>query len=193
MSAPPPDEDRVARARQLFESGMSLRDVGRDPAVDVSRETVRRWARAGDWQAPLVAPGADGTPKVVPTTEEIEQARLRAEKARQEARARWSVRRSEEADAVGLSAAAVRQKILEYVTQNKPAEARQLATVYGIFVDKANLLSGDAVPRGRQGDEIDPATVGPRPTDPAEMAAAGARRALALVPSIDVDSRTVEG
>lgn len=171
---------------------MSLRDIGR--AVDASRETVRRWARAGEWAAPLVAPGADGTPKIVPTAEELEAARLRAEKARQEARAKWAVRRSEEADAVGIDAGVIRSKILELVNAEggpKAAEARALAVVYGIFVDKANLLSGDAVPRGRQGDDNAPSVHEPRPTDPREMAEAGARRALALVPSIDVASRTI--
>lgn len=185
MTTEPPDERETAR--RLFETGASLRDVGR--AVGKSRETIRRWATKYEWQAPLVVPGADGRAKPVPSTEELEAARLRAEKARQEARARWSVRRGEEADAVGLSAGAVRQKIMEFVKDGKAVEARALAVVYGIFVDKAIVMSGDGRLPGRQGDEARPDD-GPRPTDPKAMAEAGAARALRLVrPTVAVTSR----
>lgn len=187
--APAPDDRE--RARELFEGGASLRDVGKE--VGKSRETIRRWATAGGWTAPLIVKGADHLPKVAPTTEELEEARIRADKARQEARTRWAVRRSEEADAVGISAAAVRQKIMQLVNDEKgpkAAEARQLATVYGIFVDKAIAMSGDGRIPGRQGDEAGPSVHdGPRPNDPREMAEEGRKRALRLVPSVDVASR----
>lgn len=189
MSERTPPAELVARARDLYEAGASLRDVGKD--VGKSRETIRRWATSGGWTAPLVMAGADGAPKPVPSTEDLEAARMRADKARQEAAARWAIRRSEEADRVGLSAGRVRQKIMEFVEAGKAAEARQLATVYGIFVDKAMVMSaeGGNPARGRQGDEPGPSVHGPRPTDPREMAAAGRQRALALVPSVDVTSR----
>lgn len=188
MSERTPPSELVARARDLYEGGASLRDVGKD--VGKSRETIRRWATSGGWTAPLVMAGADGTPKPVPSTEDLEAARMRADKARQEAAARWAIRRSEEADRVGLSAGRVRQKIMEFVEAGKAAEARQLATVYGIFVDKAMVMSAEGtVQRGRQGDEPGPSVHGPRPTDPRDMAAAGRQRALALVPSVDVESR----
>lgn len=179
MSVTKDAAEKRAAARVLFEDqAMSLRDIARQ--IGVSRETVRRWSSdASDpWRKPMVMKGTDNDRKPVPTTEEIEQARLRAEKAKQEARTRWNTRRSEEADAAGVTASAVRQKIIEYVRENKPAEARQLATVYGIFVDKAMLMSGEGPVRGRQGDETPPA---PRPTDPREMAEEGRRRALQLV------------
>lgn len=172
----------------MFEQGTTLRDIGDE--LGKSRETIRRWANAGQWQKPLLMKGDEGRPKRVPSTEEIEQARMRAQKASQEARTRWSVRRSEEADAAGITAAAVRQKVLEKVQAGEAMDARALAVVYGIFVDKAILMSGgDRLP-GRQGDEDGPSVHGPRPTDPAEMAKAGAARALQLVrPTVDVASR----
>lgn len=190
MSDEPDPPDERETARRLFETGASLRDVGR--AVGKSRETIRRWATAGEWHAPLVAKGLDHQPKVVPTTEELEAARLRAEKAQQEARTRWSVRRGEEADAAGITAALVRSKIVDLLNHEKgpkAAEARALAVVYGIFVDKAIVMSGDGRLPGRQGDEARPDD-GPRPTDPKAMAEAGAARALRLVrPTVAVTSR----
>lgn len=177
--------EKRAQARVLFEEqAMSLRDIGRQ--LGISRETVRRWSSdsADPWTKPMIAKGSDGQRRPAPSTEEVEAARLRAEKARQEARTRWALRRSEEADAAGIVASAVRQKILNLVNDEKgpkAAEARQLATVYGILVDKAMMMSGEGVvggSRGRQGDEAPPAD---RPTDPRAMAEAGKQRALSLV------------
>lgn len=190
--------EKRAAARVLFEhQAMSLRDIARQ--VGVSRETVRRWSSdpKDPWDKPLVMKGTDNDRVPVPSTQELEAARLRAEKARQEARTRWAVRRSEEADAAGITAAAVRTKLLALVNDEKgpkAADARALAVVYGILVDKAMIMSAEGGnPRaGRQGDEDGPSVHGPRPTDPRDMAAAGRQRALALVPSVDVASREKE-
>lgn len=191
MSKPPPDTADVARARQMWDQGDSLRDIGR--AMGKSRETIRRWSTnpADPWPKREIMRGTDGQARPVLSTEDIEQARLRADKARQEARARWGVRRSEEADAVGLSAGIVRSKIMGWIQKPDPTledvdKARKLAVVYGIFVDKANILSGESIGQRRQGDE---APAEPRPSDPAAMVAAGAQRALRLVnPAVDVAS-----
>lgn len=189
MGKQPPAPEIVAQARELYEVGMSLRDTGSQ--VGVSGETVRRWAAAGGWIAPEIVPGAERRPKPIPSAEEIEAARLRADKAQQEARARWGVNRSKEADEVGADASLVRAQIMTLLKDGQVSDARQAAHIYATFINSANLLSGDVVPgRGRQGDEDGPSVHGPRPTDPAEMAKAGAARALQLVrPTVDVASR----
>lgn len=191
----PPDAERLERAKQAFEGGMTLRDTGK--LLGVSQETIRRWATSHGWKAPEIVMGKDRLPKPVPTTEEIEAARMRAEKAAQEARTRWATRRASEADAAGITAGAIRQKLLLTIeaenrtkgcTLEQANAGRALALAYANFVDRAQVLSGEMPVRGRSADD-EPR--GPRPTDPRAMVAAGRERALRLMPSVEASSTEV--
>jgi hypothetical protein len=62
-------------------------------------------------------------------------------------RLNWASQRLIEADAAGTDASEVRNKMLTLVRDEQTQKAQQLATVYGVLVDKAQLLSGSATSR----------------------------------------------
>lgn len=89
----------------------------------IPKGTVGRWAREA---------GLDGT--------------LRAQKTQAATDARhrdWVLQRLEEANAAGETAAKAREAIVKALEAGE-IKGRDLATVYGVLIDKAQLLSGEA-------------------------------------------------
>lgn len=184
MSGTVATPEQRQEARRLHEQdGWSQRRIAQHLGLNPS--TIGRWAKADHWDNTLTGP----RPRT-PTDADLAEAQKRAEAASAAARARWAVARADVADKAGAEASKVLAKIMDRVEAGKDSDARQLAITFGILVDKASLLSGDSMARTNRGEEpnLDPAT---RPTDPAAMAAAGQRRALQLVPHVDVESRVV--
>lgn len=130
-SKPTPD---WPRARAAWEAGGSNREVGR--LIGVSRETVRKRAADEGWQRRDAAVAAAA-----------EERRRNAEAATQAARLKWAERRAEEADAAGITAAVARQQIVTALRSNDPAMTKAAAVAYGVLIDKAQLLAGEATSR----------------------------------------------
>lgn len=112
-------------AQRRFEAGESLRDIG--DAVGCSRETIRRVANERGWRRLAEVPGAAQTAA-----------------ARERSHATWAERRSEEADAAGITAAIARQRVIEALRAGDDKMTRAASIAYGILIDKAQLLSGAA-------------------------------------------------
>lgn len=123
-----------ARARAAWEAGGSNREVAR--LIGVSRETVRKRAATEGWQRRDAAVAAAA-----------EERRRNADAATQAARVKWAERRSEEADAAGITAAVARQQIVTALRGGDPAMTKAAAVAYGILIDKAQLLAGEATTR----------------------------------------------
>lgn len=117
-----------ADARRRFEQGESLRAIG--TAVGVSREKVRRTAIAEGW-----------------VRHEEPAGMARTEAARQRALSKWAERREAEADAAGITAAIARQRLVQALQGGDDKMTRASAVAYGILIDKAQLLAGDATVR----------------------------------------------
>lgn len=117
-----------ADARARFERGESLRAIG--AAVGVSREKVRTVAKAEGWVRHEQPAGLAQT-----------------EAARQRSHTRWAERRTEEADAAGITAAIARQRLIEALRAGDDKMTRASAVAYGILVDKAQLLTGGVTSR----------------------------------------------
>lgn len=99
--------------------------------------------------------------------------------ARARAHITWTLRRIDEADAVGQAAETLRGSVLKAAEEDKPQMVRACAIAYGIFVDKAQILSQDA-PRIPAATPVAPtASLSPSPAD---VVTSGRERALALVP-----------
>lgn len=172
MSTEPVANEKRADARHLYEmEGWSHREVAR--RVGVHHATVSRWARAENWErhAPYRTHAPDD-----PT---LDDARRRANLASEQARLRWASRRADEADAAGVTASLARTKIAEYIQSDKPDDARRLAIVYGVLIDKAQLLTGE-MPAASPAP--DPMNVG---DDPAAMIRQARERTLKLLPAAD--------
>ncbi len=98
----------------------------------ITPRTIRRWAKAA---------GLVSEDNVEKTT------KARAVGARQVAEA-WGDFRESEATGAGTTATQVRDAILAAVDHGaRTRQARDLAVVYGILIDKAELLSGNATQR----------------------------------------------
>lgn len=183
-------DPRLVRAKDLYEQGMSLRDIGRSLDPPSSPETIRRWASIGGWERPTNLPESQ-RPRPVPSQVEVESAANRAELARQQAREKWANRRSEEADGAGRVATMLRLKVTQLLAltdSNGEAIAgketvhaqwlRALTAAYTGFVEAANNLAGDGW--GLPAQPAAPVT-GPTWRDPEELVRAGRERALTLV------------
>ena len=156
----------------MFERhGFSARRIAVELGVNLT--TVTRWIKRYDWQAP-----AGPQRQRVPSETELQEQARRRHELSEKAKQTWAIRRAAEANEVGRDAEAVRAKIMELVEVGKASDARALATVYGIFVDKATLLSGEFIAVGRR-DDRPQAEDGP--SDARAMAEAGRQRALKLV------------
>lgn len=131
MSASP---EAWARAREAWENGASNPEAGK--VAGVTREAVRRRAQAEGWQK------RDGAAE-----QKAEEARQQTAAARAEADRRWHVRRAKEADAAGVTAARARLGITQALDSQNPQMVRAAAIAYGILIDKAQLLSGEATAR----------------------------------------------
>lgn len=123
-------EDQKTHAVDLYTQ------VGATAAAEetgISSRTIIRWANA----AGVVAQA---------NREKTAEARaVAAERVTQD----WADFRSREATAAGNTANRVRSRIMEEVTLDDldASAVRQLAVAYGILVDKAELLSGQATER----------------------------------------------
>lgn len=147
-----------AEALTLLRNGTSVMEVAK--RVGRTERTITTWIRKNGWQAEVDASRTATN-------------RRRAEQRRAE----WAVRKFDEANAAGLEAGLVRRRLHDLVpgvgqyriqvvveesdgpkgpertTRQQlvpvvPAnDVKALATTYGILVDKAQLLSGDATQR----------------------------------------------
>ena len=132
MTSPTPEQ--WAQVRTAWENGASNAEAGK--VIGITREPVRKRAKAEGWT------------KNTPEAQEIAEARRqRTEAARMEAERKWANRRSNEADAAGVTAARARQAIVDALVAKDDKMTRASAIAYGILVDKAQLLSGDATAR----------------------------------------------
>lgn len=122
-------------AQKAWEAGATLREVAEIAGVN-SPETVRKQALRAGWVRQADA--------VEAASEERRKATAAATDA---ARLRWANRRLEEADAAGVTAAVARQRIVKALDGNDEKMVRASAIAYGILIDKAQLLSGDATAR----------------------------------------------
>ena len=151
-------DELKAQALALLVDGVSISETAKK--VGRTERTIQMWIKKSGWE------------------EQVDAARSEADRRRaQKQRAIWAVRRPSEANAAGLEAALVRQRIhdlvpdvgryrIQVLTEDSngpkglessekqtilpvvPAgDVKALATVYGILVDKAQLLSGDATAR----------------------------------------------
>jgi transposase-like protein len=62
-------------------------------------------------------------------------------------RVKWETRRLEEANDAGADAARVREAMVAAALAGAAKQANQLYNVYGVLIDKAQLLSGSATSR----------------------------------------------
>ena len=145
MTSPTPDQ--WAQARAAWEAGASNPEAAK--FVGVAGETVRNRAKREGWQRN--------------DEEAAKRAAERAERshaARMEAERKWANRRSTEADAAGITAARARQAIVDALTAKDDKMTRASAIAYGILIDKAQLLSGDATARIASGPSAHDRAVG---------------------------------
>lgn len=120
--------DWATDAKARFEQGESLRAIA--DAVGVNREKIRRTAIAEGW-----------------VRHEEPAGLARTEAARQRALSKWAERRESEADAAGITAAIARQRLVQALQGGDDKMTRASAVAYGILIDKAQLLAGDATVR----------------------------------------------
>jgi hypothetical protein len=67
----------------------------------------------------------------------------------------WANRRLGEATQAGVDAAEVRERMVGYVLEGKTLDAMRLVSVYGVLIDKAQLLSGGPTAREDRGFDWD--------------------------------------
>lgn len=169
------DEDR-ARARTLFEQGgRSFRQIANELGGRMSAAWISNTARNEGWlkgllPADVVAAGeaqifesANASPEeMAVNTSKMSEVQLR----------RWQDRKAELAGKAGDAAERILEQVFSphtvkdvktvmlpkglgqdlrmvevHLDEPTPADKRALATVFGILVDKASLLSGDATQR----------------------------------------------
>ena len=92
----------------------------------IPQKTISSWAKRGGVQS-------DAPQK---TKAAVEAARLK-----------WAERRTDEANEAGHDAQSVRLMMLALAMDEQTKKAQELATVYGVLIDKAQLLSGSATSR----------------------------------------------
>lgn len=126
--------EQWAAARAAWEGGASNGEAATH--VDVTREAVRKRAKREGWQR---------TTRHAATVAEARAAGTAAATSAQ--LERWAVRRQDEADRAGVSAAFARSQIIAALQDNNPQMVRAASVAYGILVDKAQLLSGGATDR----------------------------------------------
>lgn len=127
-------DEELDRMRELFEAGNSIEEIAKQTGRGSS--TIVRYAGLRGWQRPAYDVAGDMARRQAQTAN-----------ARAAAEARWSLRRAEEADRAGLSAAIARQRVLDALDANDHNMTRAAVIAYGVFIDKAQLLSGGATGR----------------------------------------------
>lgn len=134
-----PDDPGVwADVQAAYEAGRSLRECAR--IAGCAPNTVTRRATSGDWARPESLTG------------DVEKRRAQTEAAAAAASRRWALRRIDEADSAGDAAASARKRVVELLAGTDAAMLRAAVVAYGILVDKAQLLSGEATSRVDVGD-----------------------------------------
>lgn len=128
------------KARSMWEAGESTTIIANTTGVIPS--TLRNKARREQWQR-----------NTADLEAAAEERRRRTESAKLEASRKWSNRRSAEADAAGITAARARRAIVDAIEVTDDKMTRAAAIAYGVLIDKAQLLSGDATARV---DGVDP-------------------------------------
>jgi C-terminal processing protease CtpA/Prc len=127
-------EAQWAEAQAMWEQGESNSAIGRK--IGVSHEYVRRRARDHGWQR--------ATPEAEAAA--AERSAMNAP-ARAEVERRWAIRRATEADEAGVTAQIARTAIEAAIKAKDDKLIRANSIAYGILIDKAQLLSGDATTR----------------------------------------------
>lgn len=128
-------EKDFTEARRLYEvEGWSLREIA--GAIDVGHETVRRHVIAEGWERDDASVIARDTKRRA-----FAQAAVTANVSK------WAERRSSEADEAGGTAKLARERAVLALIEGDPQMAKAAAIVYGITIDKAQLLSGGATAR----------------------------------------------
>lgn len=121
--------------RRLFEvEGWSLREIG--SAIGVSHEGVRQR---------VIAEGWDRDDQAV--IERDARCRQRAQAAVTATMSKWAERRASEADEAGATAKLARERAIVALIEGDPQLAKAAVIVYGVTIDKAQLLSGGATAR----------------------------------------------
>jgi hypothetical protein len=120
--------------RDCWEQGGGLRECA--DLIGVSYEAVRLHAVREGW----VRQGQDAQAS-------LEQRRAQTANAVEQSRLKWANRRSDEADAAGVTASIARQKIVEALKLNDHHMVRAAVGAYMVLVDRAQLLSGAATDR----------------------------------------------
>lgn len=166
-------EDR-ARAKELFQQGMKLADIVSEMSGRVSAAWLSRTSREENWLKgllpaedlargePQIYESANATPaEMAANTSKMTEVQLRrwaeqkahlaaragaaAEKVLEQVFARHVVK---EVKTVGMGGGVQDLRMVEVVlAEPTPTDKKHLATTFGILVDKASLLSGDATQR----------------------------------------------
>lgn len=168
------EEDRT-RARELFQQGVKLLEIVKAMDGRVSAAWLSKTSRSENWMKgllseevvrggePQIYESANATPEqMAANTSKMSEVQLR----------RWQDRKAELAGKAGDAAERILEQVFSphtvkdvktvmlpkglgqdlrmvevHLDEPTPADKRALATVFGILVDKASLLSGDATQR----------------------------------------------
>ena len=171
MSAHGATPESKAEARRLWEEeGWSGREIGK--RLGLHHASVGRWAKTAGWER-LNGPKRNH----VPTDEELDAMRRRQQLAADAQRINWDMRRSDEANAAGVTASRFRALALQRAESGEDLGAQRLALAYEKFIGTAQLLSGG--PASALGVVV---AADEAESDPSAVAERIARRRLALVP-----------
>lgn len=128
-------------ARECFEhDGLSMREIALQ--FGVSPNTVSVHARKDGWERDSAAAKARD-----------EQRRSNAQAAIEATKVQWAQRRAIEADEAGASAQFARLQVIAAMVDRDWHMVAASATAYGIFIDKAQLLSGGVTSRSALVDD----------------------------------------
>lgn len=113
-------------------------------ALHLEHGTAEAARRTGIPTRTIIRWAGDAGQTAHATRERTEEARAAAAQA---VSAVWADYRSREAAAAGAAATAARRAVVDAVHEGDGSNARNLAIAYGIMIDKAELLSGNATSR----------------------------------------------
>lgn len=147
-----PDDTKDKIVKELQESlelGTDSVTAVQDVAdhYGIARETLKYWARQRNLVVPHMAGTGGGT---VISRDEI---RIKDPEVLADDYA-WEKRRPHEADEAGRAAEKARITAVAAMEQRDARLAQSSAIVYGIFIDKAQLLTGKATKRTGKAEEL---------------------------------------
>lgn len=123
-----------AHGQHLYQHGATHREIA--AALGVSHKAVQKHIEQDGWQRDDAAIAAR------------DRAHAEAMRGTTQARERaWAERRAAEATAAGEAAQEMRSHIFENVERKDAPMVRACTIAYGVFIDKAQLLSGAATDR----------------------------------------------